>query len=290
MKARRVPRYWITVGLMAVASGAALAFWFTRSNPGDPRLNSFVHAKPLVPIVFTSRSEPASFAAAAPEGEGFTFPGQSLWAAREGRLRLLTPLGTVEELSWGKTLPDGMTLIDVMSPSVSIDGKRILFAGRKGGDSGRFRLYEIGVDGTGLRQLTGGPDDAGCTVVPPLRWRTDGSVIPDAERQAVDFDDVDPIEINLTDRRIAFVSSRTPDLGRDHARRSTTLWMLKRNGSAQPLTGNRNNDRWPFLLSSRYIAFSLWSRNREVVAADLRDVRPVEAVIVIFPTVDDRFL
>ena len=44
-----------------------------------------VHSRPPVPIVFTSRNEPLSFAAPAPEGEGFTYPGKHLWAAREGQ-------------------------------------------------------------------------------------------------------------------------------------------------------------------------------------------------------------
>jgi hypothetical protein len=230
-----------------------------------------------VPVVFTSRSEPVSFQAAAPSGEGFTAPGQHLWAAREGRLRLLTPAGTVRELTWGKPLSDGGTLIDVMSPSVSLDGKRVLFAGRKAApDAGHFRLYEIGVDGSGLRQLTGGPDDPGCTALPPLRWRADHSLIPDDERRTTDYDDVDPVELNYTDHRIAFVSSRTPDLGRGHSRRSTTLWVRHADGRFEQMTGNRNNDRWPFLLSSSYLAFSLWSRNQEVVPADLGDLRPYD--------------
>src|SRR5262249_11432368 len=73
--------------------------------------------------------------------------------------------------------------------------------------------------------------------------------------------------------RVAFVSSRTPDLGRGHARRSTTLWLLQ-GGERRPLTANRNNDRWPFLTRANLITFSLWSRNLEVVTADTRDVRP----------------
>ena len=77
-------------------------------------------------------------------------------------------------------------------------------------------------------------------------------MIPDPERRATDYDDVDPIELNFTDRRILFVSSRAPDLGRDHARRSTTLWLLHADGRKEQMSGNRNNDRWPFLLSSRY--------------------------------------
>ncbi len=35
-----------------------------------------------------------------------------------------------------------------MSPSVSLDGKSVLFAGRRGGDdAGHFRLYEVLLDG-----------------------------------------------------------------------------------------------------------------------------------------------
>src|SRR5262249_28543244 len=128
----------------------------------------------------------------------------------------------------------------------------------------------------GLRQLTGGPGDEGCAALPPLRWRANGSIIPNAQRRAIDYDDVDPIELNFTERRLVFVSSRTPDLGRDHARRSTTLWALRADGSKHPVSGTRNNDRWPFLLSSRFIAFSLWSRNREVITADASDIRPYE--------------
>ena len=65
-----------------------------------------------------------------------------------------------------------------MSPSVSLDGERILFAGRKG-EHDRWRIYEVRVDGSGLRQLTGGPDDPGCIAVPPLRFRADGSRLSD---------------------------------------------------------------------------------------------------------------
>src|SRR5262249_18739774 len=111
----------LTAAVLAVGGAAAYFFW---PSGGDRRLASFVQSRPPVPIVFTSRTEPASLIAAADEGEGFAYPGRGLWQAREGRLRLLKPNGTVHELTWGKTLPDGSTLIDVMSPSVSIDGKR----------------------------------------------------------------------------------------------------------------------------------------------------------------------
>src|SRR5262249_23690391 len=141
-----------------------------------------------------------------------------------------------------------------------------------------FRLYEIGVDGTGLRQLTGGANDPGCTALPPMRYRSadDRSLLSDEERRTVDYDDVDPIAL-APNGRIVFASTRTPDLGRGHSRRSTHLWIMNEDGSVlRPLTANRNNDRWPVLLSTGYLAFSLWSYNPEVITADERDIRPNE--------------
>ena len=99
------------------------------------------------------------------------------WAAREGRLRLLRGWPPLRA-DLGPAAARGSTLVYVMSPSVSLDGRRILFAGRKG-EHDRWPIYRVRVDGSGLRQLTGGPDDPGCIAVPPLRFRADGSRIPD---------------------------------------------------------------------------------------------------------------
>src|SRR4051794_31738175 len=107
---------WLPLALAVAAAGGAGLAWWRRTDPGDVALRAFVRDRPPVPVVFTSRSEPASFVAAAPEGAGFSYPGQPLWQAREGRLRLLTPAGTVHELTWGKPLEGGGTLIDVMGP------------------------------------------------------------------------------------------------------------------------------------------------------------------------------
>jgi hypothetical protein len=262
-------------GLVAVvlATGTYLGWREHTRVPAAAELAPFVHARADVPVVFTSRDTAASFDAAAPEGDGFHFPGTVPWTATEGRLRRLDPDGSVYELTWGRPLPDGSTLIDVMSPSVTLDGERILFAGRKAApDPGRWRLYEVGVDGRGLRPLTGGPDDPGCDAVPPLRFAADGSPMSPADRKRLDYDDVDPTDRG--DGGLVFASSRGPDLGRGHARRATQLWQLRPGEvTPKPLTANRNNDRWPVLVQGEYVLFSLWSRNREAVTAD-GDVRP----------------
>ncbi len=256
--------------------GAAAVVWVRWPDPQEERLRPYVHARPPVPIVFTSRRGLASLMAAAPEGEGYTYPGQPLWQAEEGRLRLLTAAGAVRELTWERPLADGGTLIDVMSPNVSPDGQTIVFAGRRPApDPGHFRLYEVRVDGTGLRQLTGGPGDSGCTAVPPLRYRNEAT-LADEERRTIDYDDVDPVSLGANGR-VVFVSSRIPDLCRGPARRVTTLWLMNLDGSGKrPLTASRSNDRWPYLLANGYILFSLWSYNREVITADERDIRPYE--------------
>lgn len=268
--------FLLLIGILAATGVAAYFLFFSGMGVPESRdLQAYVDSHPTVPIVFTSRTEPMSFQAPAPEAEGFNYPGTIPWAATEGRLRLLDTEGKVYELTWGRELPDGSTLIDVMSPSVSLDGKRILFAGRKAPpDPGRWRIYEVGVDGRGLRQLTGGPEDAGCVAVPPMRYGGDGSKLADEERKKIDFDDVDPV---AAQDGFVFVSSRLPDLGRDHSRRATQLWMWPE-GADKPsmLTANRNNDRWPFLtFAERLLIYSLWSRNREAVTEDESDIRPV---------------
>ena len=46
----------------------------------------------------------------------------------------------------------------VRDPQLHYDGRKILFSYRRGGEPA-YHLYEINVDGMGLKQLTGGPDD-----------------------------------------------------------------------------------------------------------------------------------
>ncbi len=279
---RRRPAASAVATLAALTGTLFLASWLSARprmsiapapSPAGPAASVKGAARPATAIVFTSRTEPTHLDPRSPEAEPYREPVAVPWAAREGRLRLLDPSGSLYELTWGRTLPDGSTLVDVMSPSVSLDGTRVLFAGRRSAQD-RWRIYEVGVDGAGLRQVTGLAGDPGCVAVPPLRSQADGSRIPDEERRRVDYDDVDPAD--LGPNGLAFASSRLPDLGRDHSRRATQVWTWAPDAKApEAVTANRNNDRWPVLIGGEQILFSLWSRNREAVAADLSGVRPV---------------
>ncbi len=257
----------VSLGVLALA---ALAWVLLREPAGDPRLAGFVSGKPPVPVVFTSRSSPASFRAAATAGDSsgtsLRDSGQLEWQAGEGRLRVLTPAGQVHELTWGKALPDGGVLIDVLSPSVTADGRTVVFAGRQpAADRNRFRIYSVNVDGSDLRQLTGGADDPGCTTLPPLRFAADGDRLSDDVRKRIDFDDVDPVL--LPNGSLVFASSRLPDLGgRD--RRATQIWIREPGKPARTLTASRANDRWPCVTTDNFVMFSVWSRQDEVVSAD----------------------
>ncbi len=269
MRRRTIALALIATVLPALAFGWYYAFL---RDTGDPQLAGFVKSKPAFSVVFTSRSEPASFRAASEIGDysptaiGAKSTGQPQWQARDGRLRILTPQGHVRELTYGKQLPDGATLTDVMSPSVSPDGNTIVFAGRRTSKfGGRFRIYSVDLDGENLKPLTGGSDDPGCVRPPPLRYGGSGEKLPEDERRALDYDDVDPAL--LPEGTLVFASSRQPDTnGRD--RRATQIWVKEPKQAPRPLTASRANDRWPYVAVDRSLVFSVWSKQDEVISAD----------------------
>src|SRR5256885_13732 len=92
-----------------------------------------------------------------------------------------------ERQRWGREYPRG-PLVEVRGPGARLEGKKAVSAGRRADGHGRSRLYEVGVDGRGLRPLTGGPDAPGCAAAPPLRFRSaaDRTPLPEGERRGVD--------------------------------------------------------------------------------------------------------
>ena len=261
-----------TFSAVAVAAAIAFAGYYFFSESGDPTLAGFVKSKPAISIVFTSRSAPSSLRAASEIGDyspnaiGAKSTGQPQWQANDGRLRILTPGGHVRELTYGKQLPDGAVIIDVMSPSVSPDGNTIVFAGRRTShNGGRFRIYSVGIDGSDLKPLTGGSDDPGCASAPPLRFSSIGEKLSDAARRSLDFDDVDPAL--LPEGTLVFSSSRTPDTnGAD--RRAMQIWLKEPKQKPRPLTAGRAGDRWPYVAADRSLVFSIWGKLDDVIGAD----------------------
>jgi len=110
------------------------------------------------------------------------------------------------------------------SPVCSYDGKTIYFCMAPEGDS-FYHLYSIGVDGTGLKQLTSG------------KWH-----------------DLDPCE--LPDNSLVFCSTRTASRDEYHANTSRSLFRLDlETGEIRPITYHITADAKPKIMSDGRIAF-----------------------------------
>ncbi|MFH1265134.1 MAG: polysaccharide lyase family protein, partial [Planctomycetota bacterium] len=115
----------------------------------------------------------------------------------------------------------------VRDPVVHYDGQKVLFSYRKG-DSPHYRLYEINVDGSGLRQLTDGP-----------------------------YDDLEPVY--LPDGRIMFVSTRSNRCVNCHTTDVAVLYCCEADGSnVRALSANNEHDNTPWVLPSGQVLYTRW--------------------------------
>jgi len=115
----------------------------------------------------------------------------------------------------------------VRDPAVHYDAQKILFSYRKG-DSPYFHLYEIGIDGENLRQLTDGPHD-----------------------------DIEPSY--LPDGRIVFVSSRANRWVQCWLTQVAVLYACEADGSGiRPLSANVEHDNTPWPLPDGRILYTRW--------------------------------
>jgi len=143
------------------------------------------------------------------------------WA--EGNLYKLSPIS-----------PDGIvtpitnfTGASISDPSVSFDGKTILFSMRPPGGSNR-NIYEINPDGTGLRQITSGGGH-----------------------------DFDPLY--LPDGRIMFTSSRAGEMDEYNHAPAEHLYVCDANGAnPERVSFNQSDDFDPTLLPDGRIMFTRW--------------------------------
>lgn len=115
----------------------------------------------------------------------------------------------------------------VRDPQVHYDGKKILFSYRKGGTE-NYHLYEIGRDGTGLRQLTSGP-----------------------------FDDIEPTY--LPDGGIVFVSTRCKRWVNCWLTQVAVLYRCDGDGTnLRPLSSNNEQDNTPWPLPDGRLLYTRW--------------------------------
>lgn len=115
----------------------------------------------------------------------------------------------------------------IRDPQVHYEGKKILFSYRKG-ESKYFNLYEINIDGTGLRQITSGP-----------------------------FDDIEPTYLPNGD--IVFCSSR--------CKRWVNCWYTQvaimyrcdaSGGNLRPVSGNTEHDNTPAVMPDGRLLYTRW--------------------------------
>jgi hypothetical protein len=143
------------------------------------------------------------------------------WAA--GNLYKLSPIA-----------PDGVvtpitnfTGASVSDPVVSFDGKKILFSLRQSGAPWR-NIWEIGVDGTGLRQVTSGGGH-----------------------------DFDPVW--LPDGRVLFTSSRAGEMDEYNHSPAERMYTCDADGSnLEQISFNQSDDFDPMLLSDGRVAYTRW--------------------------------
>ncbi len=167
---------------------------------------------------------------------------------RPGGVCVWSPDGTVKQLF---DAGDGIC----RDPEVSFDGKKILFSYRKGAE-GKYHLYEMNADGTGLKQLTSGPfHDMYPTYLPDGRiafisTRCKSRVLcfttESATLFAMNADNVNKYTpCVLPDGRILYTRWEYMDKGADY---SQSLWAIRPDGTnVAHVFGNNITTPYSFL-------------------------------------------
>jgi hypothetical protein len=143
-------------------------------------------------------------------------------------------------------------------PDVSFDGRTILFAGQKqAGD--RWAIYEMSVDGTGLRQVVAMSDD----LRQPVYLPTVHVII------------ADPTKGTAPRPQIGFVRYFDSAVNEDGVGRASAIYSVEADGTAPwRLTYNLSTDRDPAVLGDGRILYSSWRR------ATLETGRPGRIVLL----------
>lgn len=180
------------------------------------------------------------------------FPGSLFNKCRSAQLFLLKKDGGLVNLS--ERLNSNIT--DILSPSINPEATKIVFAARTKANP-HYRLFEVNIDGTNLKQLTGLEDDLGCLENPYLLYDQNSHPLTPISRRKIDFDDLDPCY--LADGRIVYASTRTPRVSIFGGYRVTNLWIMNPKGNKKQITFSLGSERRPYVLKDGRILFSYWS-------------------------------
>ena len=223
------------------------------------------------PLVFVSRQIPpnGSIYWDVPMEMPGVGPRSRFRVGAPGKLLVREPDGTIRVLiDGGNPTADSSTLIDVNAPDVSYDGTRIVFAGLPAGtydrgpvnNPGAWRIYTIGADGIGLRQVTVSDQDL------------DLSQFGRAAGGFEAYDDTDPAW--LPDGRIVFSSTRWPSYAQYSGVRTTNLYVVNADGTGlHRITAERNGaDRPQVDPVTGKIVYARWWRNHRFALNDMTAV------------------
>jgi hypothetical protein len=189
--------------------------------------------------------------------------------AAPGKLIVRQADGSQRVLIDGSSPTDAtLNLIDVNAPDVSYDGTTIVFAGLPKGqyeseparNPGAWRIYTIGADGAGLRQITQSDLQLDLAQFGPAA----GALAP--------YDDTDPAW--LPDGRIVFSSTRWPSFAQYSGVRTTNLYVVKSDGGdLHRITAERNGADRPMVdpITGK-IVYARWWRNQRFPLDDTSTV------------------
>ena len=244
------------VALLLLAWPKAMAAAETAVSPNDPTLSPDA-TLPDVPIVFVSRNRLETLDNIH-VGPPVDVPGRERTPG--GRLLVWRPDGSVTDLTAGSSL------YDVQQPDVSFDGTKIVFSAVEERGA-QWRLYEIGLDGAGLCQLTFDDRDIPIPDDPRNPGRN--------ERIFGRYGDFGPAY--LPDGRIIFVSTRYMTLSGSCGQRGQNLYVLDpESGEMHRRTTERAGAIDPAVLSDGTVVFSHWIDAMNAPALDGPGLRPLE--------------
>ncbi len=216
----------------------SIALLFEGIHPVTPGNDQVVPTRTLPPLVFVSRTVPSD------PGILPGFGPRDRTSRVGGRLVLRTENGELTNLV------DPSFLFDVADPCVSWDAKTVVFSGLQHRDSS-WRIYEVGVDGSGARAVTF------------TDRQIDLTQFGDAAQLLGRYDDFDPCY--LPDGRIVCASTRYPSIAGYDRIVTSNLFVIPRDGGPmRRVTTERNGGEEPTIdpVSGR-IVYSRWWLNRD---------------------------